>query len=651
MAIDRPSIDKDDITGSTTPNIGSSCDVVDIKTYKWKDMKQKKINAGNGRIVTLQQLNSDVITRPKKEILKDILELYGFKDAVVEGGNDATGVVFSYNSKPEYGFSISLQGTKVTAKANCSSGTIYFKVAESITEYQTVNIKDGVFALNSSGTTTQYDFGYVAECMDGSSTYLWDSSQNILSTISFGVSDSPSRYIIKDYNKEEKLQLLNLECFKIQNKHLSLFSFSENKENRHYEDVSNAHAGNYIGEGPIWNGVKYPYNSYFGAFPSKQLIPLFSTENYREDASIVPTIKTTLGDYTATIEIRGTEWIVPLKSKILLFRRSSAATPSITKKLPIIKQKSVSQLFNAMEDLFYEKYHEDTSKWGPHTGELLYGPTGALIVQSSNPLIGYDSSDIYLALSSFSALTHYGTNDVDVPTAPATNIIDITIQAHPMTSCLLSLENANGISLGTTNENSNLSWQQISNEYEDYIEEKTFEAQYDLPEMDYASSSILHAEKRDTVLTSFGYSSSSSHGITIQTNKNNNIKMINIVPRISLFQSPYSELDLYLDSNISDDSWFHVGRLDNDRYESTYLNFGWNMKKMHKTGLMPQFSLSVLEDVKENDHSITVFTKDGQKTLLCDGSYINDFAYTYYKGRISNENATSYAYWVVLQTD
>lgn len=68
------------------------------------------------------------------------------------------------------------------------------------------------------------------------------------------------------------------------------------------------------------------------------------------------------------------------------------------------------------------------------------------------------------------------------------------------------------------------------------------------------------------------------------------------------------------------------------------------MKKMHKTGLMPQFSLSVLEDVKENDHSITVFTKDGQKTLLCDGSYINDFAYTYYKGRISNENATSYAY-------
>ena len=135
-------------------------------------MKQKKINAGNGRIVTLQQLNSDVITRPKKEILKDILELYGFKDAVVEGGNDATGVVFSYNSKPEYGFSISLQGTKVTAKANCSSGTIYFKVAESITEYQTVNIKDGVFALNSSGTTTQYDFGYVAECMDGSSTYL-----------------------------------------------------------------------------------------------------------------------------------------------------------------------------------------------------------------------------------------------------------------------------------------------------------------------------------------------------------------------------------------------------------------------------------------------------------------------------------------------
>ena len=181
-------------------------------------------------------------------------------------------------------------------------------------------------------------------------------------------------------------------------------------------------------------------------------------------------------------------------------------------------------------------------------------------------------------------------------------------------------------------------------EYEEYVEEKTFEAQYNLPEMDYASSHIIHTEKRDTALTSFGYSSSSSHGITMQTNKNNNIKMINIVPRISLFQPPYSELNLYLNQNISDNSWFHVGRLDNDRYESTYLNFGWSMEKKHKTGLIPQFSLSVLEDVKENDHSITVFTKDGQKTLLCDGSYINDFAYTYYKGRISNENDTSYAY-------
>ena len=135
-------------------------------------MKRKRINAGNGRVVTLQQLNSGVITRSKKEILKDVLELYGCKDVVVEGGNDATGVVFTYNSKIEYGFSVALQGTKVTAKANCPAGTVYFKVASGVTQYQTVNIRNGVFSLNSSGTNAQYDFGYVVEAINEKSAYL-----------------------------------------------------------------------------------------------------------------------------------------------------------------------------------------------------------------------------------------------------------------------------------------------------------------------------------------------------------------------------------------------------------------------------------------------------------------------------------------------
>ena len=112
-------------------------------------MKQKRIDAGSGKVVTLQQLNSSVITRSKKAILKDVLELYGFKDVVVEGGNDATGVIFTYNSKPEYGFSVALSGTKVTAKANCFSGIVYFKVSSGITQYQSVEIKDGVFSLTA----------------------------------------------------------------------------------------------------------------------------------------------------------------------------------------------------------------------------------------------------------------------------------------------------------------------------------------------------------------------------------------------------------------------------------------------------------------------------------------------------------------------
>lgn len=157
--------------------------MLDINVYKWKDMRQKRINAGNGRVVTLQQLNSGVITRSKKEILKDVLELYGFKDVIVEGGNDATGVQFQYQSKREYGFSVVLQGTKVTAKANCPIGTIYFKTASGTTSYQTVNIIDGVFSLNSSGTNTQYDFGYVVEAMSEGSTYLWNDGKDILNQL------------------------------------------------------------------------------------------------------------------------------------------------------------------------------------------------------------------------------------------------------------------------------------------------------------------------------------------------------------------------------------------------------------------------------------------------------------------------------------
>ena len=157
--------------------------MLDINVYKWKDMRRKAINAGNGRVVTLQQLNSGVITRSKKEILKDVLELYGFKDVVVEGGNDATGVVFTYNSKIEYGFSVALQGTKVTAKANCPAGTVYFKVASGVTQYQTVNIRNGVFSLNSSGTNAQYDFGYVVEAINEKSAYLWNDGKDMLNQL------------------------------------------------------------------------------------------------------------------------------------------------------------------------------------------------------------------------------------------------------------------------------------------------------------------------------------------------------------------------------------------------------------------------------------------------------------------------------------
>lgn len=157
--------------------------MLDINVYKWNDMRQKAINAGNGRMVTLQQLNSSIVTRSKKEILKDVLELYGFKDVVVEGGNDTTGVVFTYNSKIEYGFSVALQGTKVTAKANCSAGTVYFKVASGVTQYQTVNIRNGVFSLNSSGTNAQYDFGYVVEAINEKSTYLWNDGKDMLNQL------------------------------------------------------------------------------------------------------------------------------------------------------------------------------------------------------------------------------------------------------------------------------------------------------------------------------------------------------------------------------------------------------------------------------------------------------------------------------------
>ena len=135
-------------------------------------MRQKAVDAGNGRVVTLQQLNSSSITRSKKAILKDVLELYGFKDVVVEGGNAATGIMFQYNSKTEYGFSVVLQGTKVTAKANCLKGVIYFKVASGVTSYSSVNVVDGVFSLNSSSTNAQYDFGYVVEAMEEFSLFL-----------------------------------------------------------------------------------------------------------------------------------------------------------------------------------------------------------------------------------------------------------------------------------------------------------------------------------------------------------------------------------------------------------------------------------------------------------------------------------------------
>lgn len=172
--------------------------MLDIGVYAWRDMKQKAINAGNGRVVTLQQLNSSTITRSKKEILKDVLELYGFKDVVVEGGNDATGILFQYNSKVEYGFSVVLQGTKVTAKANCFSGIVYFKTSSGVSQYQSVQIKDGVFSLNSFGTNSQYDFGYVVEATEESSLFL-DHGFPKLDRVDFAIqSNSNSTESIKD---------------------------------------------------------------------------------------------------------------------------------------------------------------------------------------------------------------------------------------------------------------------------------------------------------------------------------------------------------------------------------------------------------------------------------------------------------------------
>lgn len=153
--------------------------MLNIQTYRWKDMKQQKIDAGSGKWVTLQQLNSSSITRGKKEILKSIFELYGFTDVSVTGGNDATGVQFQYQSKKEYGFSVVLQGTKVTAKTPIYKGVVYFKAADSITSYQTVSISNQQITLNSSGTNSSYDFGYVAMCMSENDLYQWDNHKSI----------------------------------------------------------------------------------------------------------------------------------------------------------------------------------------------------------------------------------------------------------------------------------------------------------------------------------------------------------------------------------------------------------------------------------------------------------------------------------------
>ena len=227
--------------------------MLDIKVYEWKsNMRNKSITVDN-KIIKLTSLNN-VTGISKKDILKAILQLYGFSDISITGGNDATGITFIYQSKSDYGFSIALKGTKVTASANCKSGTVYFKAGNGITPYKTEYIIDGKFSLNNSGTTSTYDWGYVVEAMNEDSTFLWENGTVDLSDLncSYQSAMDDAEYL------GENLEYVKMwtSKLKINTTPIQFIASSINKNNT-LDD------GNFLDKDFKWNGVSVQNAKYF----------------------------------------------------------------------------------------------------------------------------------------------------------------------------------------------------------------------------------------------------------------------------------------------------------------------------------------------------------------------------------------------------
>lgn len=472
--------------------------------------------------------------------------------------------------------------------------------------------------------------------------------------------------------------------------HLDLRSFYQKRD-------STAKNGQFIGEGPVWDGVEYKNNKYFGAIPhGKILIPVWTNENNTADdeSEVWLTIKGT------TVTINDVEYSLAPGCKVIIWRSHGRFSHMIDG-IPWRKDKG---LYEIIQDEVKKDSdnHPNTQYVSIPNGKTFVVP--GILTYVSDPLFGKPESELYFYGWKFTCNWYEENTPSQSTSRPQAGrdaiaalffnprlyqeVIDITSSTNESICFSASgIKGWNGHSWGDPLTITNTSGEVFKDEYgyqykklrytrfgslekrKHESKSKNAKLQYNTTDRNAASNTLYNARRK--------YVKNEWTNVNINYTAINNVQESSLAfqflrYRPACFSNVYFDQSSskygesyeygYLSGGLSENSIRPVAYNEDykDKYPSSYLDVEWKLnQKDLPVGGFPSFSKSLIIDApasgstnKDTDWTVSLFTRNNKWEELKYDQYrrfSDNKEGCYARVRASLDSDTTYCYWVAIE--